>query len=125
MKVVYHPKDWRPTKQLDEDILTLFTLCHVVEPIDKLTLNVVDGTHILIEGEKCWACFLPDTNEIFLPANRSRGFILNKGEYSGFVLNNLAHEYVHAIYQRDSRKQSHRWMDKDIGKLYTKLVTEA
>jgi len=128
VKVQYFPKDWRPEPELEEEILTLFTLLHVLEPVDKVTLRIVQKDHLHLEldghDEIAWAAYLPPTNTILLPAERSRGFFILKNEFYGFVLWNLAHEYVHAIRNRDGRDNSHRGFNQEIMGLYRRLSRE-
>ena len=131
MKVKYHPKDWRPKKDLNDEILCLFTMLHVVEPIENLTLHVVATDHIMLDignfkanPTKAWACYAQDTNEVFLPAKRPKGFVINKEDYNAFVLWNLLHEYVHAIRQRDGRDTGHRGFSQEMNGLEKRLREE-
>lgn len=125
MRVKYLPENWRPAKAFDEEIRTLFTLLHVIEPVDKLTLKIVKGDAIQIGPLTAWACWHKSTNTIYLPAYRPRHSSFPKEVFGAFVLSNLAHEYVHAIRYRDGRPDNnHRGFDSEIKRLYNRLTRE-
>src|SRR5258706_1394557 len=129
MRVQYEPKDWRPESALEEEILTLFTLLHVLEPVDKVTLRIVEGDHLCVlfpDGriKTAWAAYLPPTNTITLPAQWRRGIFVPQNEFYSFVLWDLAHEYVHAIRNKDGRDTGHRGFDQEIMGLLHRVPKE-
>jgi len=125
LRVLYSPTDWRPSKALDKEILTLFTLLHVVEPIDRLTLRVLKSDFVSIEQRAAWACYSVTNNTIYLPAYRPLNSMFSKEDHFMFILWNLAHEYVHAIRARDGRPdENHRGVEQEINGLYNKLTRE-
>jgi hypothetical protein len=126
MKVEYYPKDWRPNPELENEILHLFTILHVVEPVEELTLKIVHGTQIRFDNDDlAWAAYCGEMNTILLPACYHKDVApCTEKDWNAFVLWNLQHEYVHAIRKRDGRDTGHRGFENEMLGLYNRILRE-
>ena len=132
MKVRYVPKNWKPYAFLNEEILALFTLLQIIEPVDNLTLKILKGDSIQLQfidprypPRNCWAAYRVEDQTLLLPAYRPRNSMFSKDHFFAFTLHNLLHEYVHAIRHRDGRKDiNHRGHPQEMVGLFNKLMRE-